>query len=85
VFHPANPVIFGKCIDFDSPGLDLKAVVKQHILESLDELGVGFVDLLLVHWPGNFGSKDKAVNRAQRKEVWGVLGSLIIIMQRYLL
>ena len=26
-----------------------------------------------MHWPGNFGSTDKATNRAQRKAVWEVL------------
>jgi diketogulonate reductase-like aldo/keto reductase len=67
-------MLFGKTFPMADSSIDLKATVKQHILDSLDELGVGYVDLLLVHWPGNFGSKDKAFNRAQRKAVWEVFG-----------
>jgi len=31
---------------------------------------VGQVDLLLMHWPGNFGSKDKKTNRSARITIW---------------
>jgi diketogulonate reductase-like aldo/keto reductase len=38
--------------------------------KSLDDLGVGQVDLLLVHWPGTFSETDAAYARKARAEVW---------------
>merc|ERR1712228_649284 len=40
-----------------------------------DELGMGHVDLLLAHWPGMFGTKDKEANRKARKLCWEVFES----------
>lgn len=40
--------------------------------QSLMELGVGYVDLMLLHWPATMGSKDPK-NRERRIAAWKVL------------
>jgi len=74
VFH-ANHDLMGGIKTFDplTPGIDCAANVQRQIGESLDELGVGYVDLLLLHWPGQFNSLNKTQNRAIREQVWCVL------------
>jgi len=73
VLHPSHPSLFGKSCDLTDPNFDVVKTLNQHILESIDELGVGYVDLLLLHWPGNFNSKDKEANRVLRHKAWEVL------------
>lgn len=70
IYHPENPGLFGKTFNMALPADQQKALVTEHAYNSLEELGLGYFDLLLVHWPGDFGSKDKAVNRQNRKAVW---------------
>lgn len=48
----------------------------QDFDNSLDNLGVGYVDLLLMHWPGDFNEKDKSFARAHRLRVWKVFEEL---------
>merc|ERR1712194_356513 len=73
VFHPNHDLMGGiKTFDPLTPGIDVAALVKRQIGESLDELGVGYIDLLLVHWPGQFNSLNKTQNRAIRERVWTV-------------
>ena len=43
VFHPAHPMLFGKTFDFGDT--DIKGQAKRCILDSIEELGVGYVDL----------------------------------------
>ncbi len=87
VYHPPHPKLFGKTLDMLEDGLDIKKTVKAHILESLDELGVGYVDLLLVHWPGPFPDHlmdTESVqnrNRILRKKVWDVFGEFPSLSQ----
>lgn len=74
VGHPPVPALFGKTFDWDTMSPEQAAArAKEDVVTSLDELQLGFVDLVLVHWPGNFGSTDKARNRALRSAVWGAL------------
>ena len=79
VCHPPVPALFGKTFDLVAEAehdlVAIKKLTRTHILNSLEELGVGWVDMLLVHWPGDFGSDpssqaDKDKNRAYRKVVW---------------
>jgi len=49
-----------------------KQQVRVHIEKALDELMLGYVDLLLMHWPGPWGSTDEALNRKMRLAAWEV-------------
>jgi diketogulonate reductase-like aldo/keto reductase len=49
---------------------DIYARVITDFERSLLDLGVGYVDLLLMHWPGAFGEPDPVFARAARKEMW---------------
>jgi len=50
---------------------------RQACLKALDELGINFIDLYLVHWPGAQGySHDSDVNARLRKESWSALEQL---------
>eukprot|EP00808_Paulinella_micropora_P018093 g1870.t1 len=44
---------------------------------TLDELGVGYLDLVLVHWPGAFDETEVAYARAARKEMWETMESFL--------
>eukprot|EP00929_Paragymnodinium_shiwhaense_P051245 TRINITY_DN257_c0_g2_i1.p1 TRINITY_DN257_c0_g2~~TRINITY_DN257_c0_g2_i1.p1 ORF type:complete len:324 (-),score=68.32 TRINITY_DN257_c0_g2_i1:304-1275(-) len=73
VFHPPAGISLNtieKSFDMTNPDIDIRKRVMYDLEKSLDELGVGYVDLLLMHWPGAFGSKDAALNRRLRKECW---------------
>jgi len=75
VFHPPAGLglnEIGKSIDLADPNVDVKKRVREQIEHTLDELMLGYVDLMLMHWPGDFGSTDAARNRQQRKECWEV-------------
>jgi len=61
--------------DFENLELDVKKCVNEHIQESLQNLGVDYVDLLLMHWPGNYNSQNPR-NRAVRKQIWEVFESI---------
>lgn len=58
--------------DFEAADMDVKKKVAGDIQESLKNLGVDFVDVLLMHWPGNFGSQDASGNREVRKLIYEV-------------
>lgn len=74
VFHPPAP--FSLNAIEKSMKLDGTVDVKQRTLidfeKSLDELNLGYVDLLLMHWPGQHNSTDAVLNRRLRKECWSV-------------
>jgi diketogulonate reductase-like aldo/keto reductase len=54
VYHPYNPLTtFGTCVgnpDCLSPA-KVAEIVESHIEKSLEELGLGYFDLLFMHWP----------------------------------
>lgn len=73
VFHPPGSIALnhiGKTMDMTDPALDVRKRTHIDFEHSLDEMGLGYVDLLLMHWPGAFGSKDAELNRRLRKECW---------------
>lgn len=72
IFHPPVPgfLATSKTLDMMDPSVDIKAKLGEQLDKCLEELGVGYVDLLLVHWPGPHGGKDKKANRAARKLCW---------------
>jgi len=69
---PGKDFVVDHRLTFDvlQPGLDIQQRINDDLDKSLEKLGVGYVDLLLMHWPGEFNSTDVDINRAKRKEVW---------------
>jgi diketogulonate reductase-like aldo/keto reductase len=75
VFHPPGGIALnkiGKTFDFSDPKVtdNIKERVLYDFERSLDELSFGYVDLLLMHWPGEFNTTDEAVGRERRKQCW---------------
>ena len=71
--HPAAPphVNISHLRTWDADKVpDIAGRVRDDMMRSLDELHVGYVDLLLMHWPGPFGNEDPAFARAARKAIW---------------
>jgi diketogulonate reductase-like aldo/keto reductase len=46
---------------------------KRHFEMSLHELGVGYIDLMLLHWPSLPSMPDAEMNRQRRLEAWKIL------------
>ncbi len=78
VFHAPAP--FSLNAIEKSMALDGSVDVRKRTLidfeKSLDELNLGYVDLLLMHWPGQWNTTDAALNRRLRKECWEVFESI---------
>lgn len=75
VFHPEVPLALnsqGHAFDFIGDEAEIKCKVAAAIEKSLDELSVGYVDLMLMHWPGQFETTDEARGRELRKWCWEV-------------
>jgi len=90
IYHPPSTGFGMNCNTIDIDNLSIEEVEKkvhEQFEMSLNELGVGYVDLMLLHWPsagggaGNQSSKDDGkqmveicpVNRAKRIAAWKVL------------
>lgn len=86
VCHPMQSWVEGYEVDetlrfdFDDASLDVKKKVAEDVRESLANLGVDYVDMLLMHWPGNYcphtgPAKDASRNRSMRQEIYEVFES----------
>ena len=55
--------------------------IRQRVLDDFDrskeKLGMGYVDLLLMHWPGTFGNEDPVFAKEARLAIWEVYESLL--------
>lgn len=49
---------------------DVVQRLKDDLARTLDELHVGYLDLLLVHWPGTFDNEDAPHARRTRRAIW---------------
>lgn len=52
---------------------DIAQRVRDDMVDTLDDLGLGYVDLLLMHWPGGFGqhtSPEPDFPRRARATIW---------------
>lgn len=74
--HPATPphinISHRRTWDADKVD-DIAGRVRDDMADTLDDLGLGYVDLLLMHWPGSFGelaSKDPDFPRKARATIW---------------
>lgn len=66
---------YDSTLDMDSMTVEQIAfAILRHVERTLDELGVGYVDLLLLHWPTQWNTKgDSTVNREKRLAAWKIL------------
>lgn len=48
-------------------------LTRQHVEASLSQLRLGYVDLLMLHWPSIFNEGDVSENRKRRIAAWEVL------------
>merc|ERR1712157_335807 len=62
-------------LDDMTPDQVTDAVVAQFEM-NLEELGVGYVDSMLLHWPAGWNSKDEG-NAARRLAAWKVLENML--------
>ena len=76
IFHPPVPGFLVKSRTVDMLADGLKDQLLEQFDRALEEMGVGYVDLLLAHWPGKFGSTDKEKNRQARRVCWEVFEEL---------
>jgi diketogulonate reductase-like aldo/keto reductase len=77
VFHPQVPLGHNKLentIDIayylNHPEVDIKPRIIRDAERCLAELNLGYLDLLLVHWPGQFDTSDEVNGQRLRREVW---------------
>lgn len=89
IYHPPSTGFGMNCNTIDIDNLSIEEVerkVHEQFEMTLNELGVGYVDLMLLHWPsagggaGNQSSKKEdgmveicPINRAKRIAAWKVL------------
>lgn len=74
VFHPPGSIALNrinKSMDIANiPVEEIKNRVLYDFERSLDELSFGYVDLLLMHWPGAFNTIDETQGRLKREQCW---------------
>lgn len=77
LFHPSvslalnrldTTVDMTKYLNDDS--LNLKERILTDFERSLHELNLGYIDLLLVHWPGEHGTTNEVAGQRLRQQVW---------------
>ena len=71
--HPAAPphVAISRLLTWNWNEVeDLRQRVLDDFERSKEKLGMGYVDLLLMHWPGTFDNKDRGFAREARLAIW---------------
>lgn len=49
---------------------DVAERLRDDLMRTLEDLHLGYVDLLLMHWPGPFENRDPAFARRARQTIW---------------
>lgn len=57
---------------------EISIQTRQHFEQSMVQLGIGYVDLLLLHWPAGHGEGNEHENRQRRLAAWSVLEDLYV-------
>ncbi len=71
--HPAAPphIHISHLRTWDADKVpDITQRLHDDMMRTLEDLRLGYVDLLLMHWPGPFENQDAAFARAARKTIW---------------
>lgn len=55
---------------------DIRQRLHDDMMRTLEDLRLGYVDLLLMHWPGPFANTDAGFARQARKTIWQTLVGL---------
>ena len=78
IAHPPAPphIALNPAFTVDFFSQDVAGQVTRHFENSLVDLGVGFVDLLLVHWPGHFANTDSDAARQARLKIWAAVENI---------
>jgi len=77
VFQPFIPILLPSTAmpsnqDSMTPD-EVTTIVRNHFEQCIVELGVGYIDLMLLHWPATINSQDVEGNRSRRLAAWKVL------------
>lgn len=78
VYHPHVAALctanssMPSALDDDMSPDEVAAVTEKHVELCLEELGLGYLDLVLLHWPAHLNSKH-TLNPARRIAAWKVL------------
>ena len=78
--HPAAPphVAISHLLTFNWNEVeDIQQRVLDDFERSKEKLGLGYVDLLLMHWPGTFGNEDPVFAKEARLAIWEIFESLL--------
>ena len=78
--HPDSPphVAISHLLTFNwNEVADLQQRIWDDFEKSKEKLGVGYVDMLLMHWPGTFGNEDAGFAREARLAIWEVYEALL--------
>ncbi|BBM87239.1 aldo/keto reductase family protein [Candidatus Uabimicrobium amorphum] len=71
--HPAAPphINLSHLRTWDADKVDsIEERLKDDFARTLDDLAFGYVDLLLIHWPGTFAGTDASFAREARARIW---------------
>jgi diketogulonate reductase-like aldo/keto reductase len=71
--HPATPphVNISHLRTWDAHKVkDIEQRVRDDFARTLDDLSLGYADLLLIHWPGTFDNRDLSFARESRAIIW---------------
>lgn len=77
--HPATPphVAISHRLTWNWASVpNLQQSIMDDFEASKEKLGMGYVDLLLMHWPGDFENQDEGFAREARLAIWEVFESL---------
>ena len=77
--HPAAPphINISHLRTWDADKVpDIAQRLRDDLMRSLDDLRLGYVDLLLMHWPGPFANTDAAFARRARQTIWETFAEL---------